>query len=1030
MRQLAFLFFLLGTFNLFAQEKKQTFANGKLVAEYTWYNGKPKGPYTQWYPNGKLQSKGVIDGNTRSGTSWWYFENDTIRKTVEFKSSFLRAGDFHDYVLEESVTEFWENGRKKFLKKFKNGEELYGTINWYANGQLKSTEVVSADGSHHIFSEYFETGQKKSERPFLAEKKENRSVQDGTYRQWNEVGTLLFESNTKDGKQNGAFREWNAEGKPVSESYYENGIVIAQKKWDGTGKLVVDFDKRKENNEIEAIYYHPDKTTVRELHYIKKYAIDDSIITLHYSEQYSPDGKLTSFYIKYNQGSALYFDQLAFWSHNQFTLPFITTNSRAGKFKVTGYSGMMFKARYTDVGGFRIDPMFNPTYPGTVSNTQVSLELPAGFTPAKMEKAISDKVKALKASATDSTKIRVEYMITPAQAEKIAPFYRELIPKVYFDSAVVSTAFDSTLTGPFTITFTGTKMKCTGSLKNGLLDGKYIFWLDDENKLNEIDYRFGLQHGETKEWYVNGKPARTAIYRYNERYGPETFYYFNGGKKNEEEYAGGKNPVKKTSWYENGTMKSSITFYSVPKSQYNELKDEWYENGAPKKISLFTDSIYKEATLDRNGKITGIHVNDYKNNYFISKEYARDRLYRKVDIKDRSVKRYEYAFEKNGVKISGVVTWDSVAGAWNMEDNMGTLVVVDRSVLKFREDLPCGCSDYTKSDFFAQPTKDFISEENFKKYQLDFHQPLTGLRTIFGDPNYNFGNYHTPPESFPIGKEYSYYSKFWVMGDLTMALPDSNGLLFSLTPCRSKNAFASFDASISFKAGFPKQTEVSISQLQTLSLEFNADFLRQVDDKHVPLKNTQGAYLPALYLFDGDKLLYNAREELNVVNPIPQCARTAEFSGTGIFIDFNSFYPDLSGTKNYPQMDAAYNKATTRYPARATLGLTAEKAATFRGIYSDNAIVTVPVLVKGTGTPVDFTGVNILLGSNFASGTLRLAVKAAAGEKYTFTNDDNATATFTKAELEQSLIKCGWTKHIIFYDPETSELLVHFYYEK
>jgi antitoxin component YwqK of YwqJK toxin-antitoxin module len=1022
-----FLFFI---HELSGQEKKQTFSGGKLVAEYTWSGNRPDGPYTQWYSNGKLQSKGTMTSTTKSGTSWWYYETDTLRKVVEFVSVLSNPGASQNYSLTETVTEFWENGNKKSWKKYVNGKEQFESKLWYQNGKLKSGVEFDADNSHRIYTTYFETGERKNERSFLNNARGENSIQDGLYREWNENGVQTMESHMKNGKQDGVFREWSDDGKLINDSYYENNIVIAQKKWGGGGALIVDFDKRKENNEVQAIYYYEDKVSIRQLDYNKKYLVDDSVIVLRFTKQFSQNGTLTTFIAKYDDNPLHHPDPVAFWYDTRigFSLPCFYSENVKDQRKITGYNGSFLKVS-KGYNGFTINPVYNPVYGDKSASTYyISLLLPVNFNPAKPDKILKEKADELKEKLADPAKVRPEYLITDQQAESIIPFYKALIPKVYFDSVVVTNSFDTTRTGPFTITFQGTKMKCTGNLKEGLLDGKFIFWLDDSTRLDERDYRFGMLHGEVKEWYINGSSARIAYYKYNRKSGSETFYYFNGRKKSEAVFAGGENPVSETSWYENGNIQSNCTFYDLPKAKHLEIKDEWYKSGKPKQISLFTDSVYKEATLDEDGKVTSIKIYDAKHNYELRKYYYNNKLARVNTLKSEELTKYDYSFEKNGVTITGLATWDG--SAWNMEDNMGKVVVDNRNVLKFSEALPCNCQDYTSHGYFYSPTKDFISNENFQKYQLDFHQPLNNLSSIFGDPNNNFGNYHEPPEKFVPGKAYYYYAPMLVIGDLSLALPDSNGLIFSLTPCRAQNAAAPFDVSISFRAGFPKQTEIVIDNPKTLALSFNAGFLREMNDSGIVKKNKDGQFIGAEFLFSGRKVFYNATREIDVVRPQMECNAPAEFSGTGISIDFNSFLPDMSRTINYPEMKAAYAKETCLYPGRFDLGYPPSIVEEFRGLYSESALITVPVLAGEKTIPFVFTGTDLAIGSHFAIGTLLLNVKSLGNEKYSFVNDDGKIISFTQKELAAGFSKCGWTKNNISFDPEKSQLVVNFYYEK
>lgn len=134
--------------------------NDKNVATYTIKNNQLNGDFTQYYPNGLLQCQGYYSTNTQKGEQYWYYLNDKLRKIVEYTMTFPINHNFINYSLEETITEFWENGKNKSVIKYKNGQRQTEFSYWYSNGNLKQETKLTSNGNHFIYSEYFENGKK------------------------------------------------------------------------------------------------------------------------------------------------------------------------------------------------------------------------------------------------------------------------------------------------------------------------------------------------------------------------------------------------------------------------------------------------------------------------------------------------------------------------------------------------------------------------------------------------------------------------------------------------------------------------------------------------------------------------------------------------------------------------------------------------------------------------------------------------------------------------------------------------------
>lgn len=105
-----------------------TYANGQLMEELPFKDGKPSGTFRSWYENGKLRAmsernqKGQIDGCNQE-----YFGNGQLHKEFYCK----------DDKLTGAYKEWYENGQLKEEFHCENGKITGIWKRWFESGSLK-----------------------------------------------------------------------------------------------------------------------------------------------------------------------------------------------------------------------------------------------------------------------------------------------------------------------------------------------------------------------------------------------------------------------------------------------------------------------------------------------------------------------------------------------------------------------------------------------------------------------------------------------------------------------------------------------------------------------------------------------------------------------------------------------------------------------------------------------------------------------------------------------------------------------------
>ena len=89
------------------------------------------------------------------------------------------------------------------------------------------------------------------------------------------------------------------------------------------------------------------------------------------------------------------------------------------------------------------------------------------------------------------------------------------------------------------------------------IDGEWMEWHVDGQKLSKITYKGGKREGESIDWHKNGHMKSKGEYKNGKLEGKYTTWHANGKMQLEAMYKNGKLEGQCTTWYPNGTMVAS-----------------------------------------------------------------------------------------------------------------------------------------------------------------------------------------------------------------------------------------------------------------------------------------------------------------------------------------------------------------------------------------------------------------------------------------------------------------------------------------
>jgi len=213
------------------------FENSKLKDEIYYSNGIQTGERIEYYENGNKKHSIHRDLSKNQFEHYWYYENGNPQKLehkeLDKNKSIGEYKEWYDNAqLKETGTyisdierdgpwlEFHKDGSKKLEAEFKNGEFLIHNC-WNEKG-----EQILSNGTGLYINEYsiFEGVIDRNEQEYKNYKRHGKQQSFSN-------GKLTLYQEMVDGKEHGITKSYDENGNMVSETVYQNGIVISEEKY-------------------------------------------------------------------------------------------------------------------------------------------------------------------------------------------------------------------------------------------------------------------------------------------------------------------------------------------------------------------------------------------------------------------------------------------------------------------------------------------------------------------------------------------------------------------------------------------------------------------------------------------------------------------------------------------------------------------------------------------------------------------------------------------------------------------------------
>ncbi|NOQ72821.1 MAG: hypothetical protein GQ574_12495 [Crocinitomix sp.] len=938
------------------------------------YAGQP-GAFITYYPNGLLHHIGSKKGNTRQGTLHYYFTNDVLSKTIEYTFTNKQIYYYSDAKLVEIVTEYFENGEINKVAKYVNGSPQSFNEAWHENGQQKIENIADPDGIHETIIGYHDNGQMhyrstqmKNARP--------KSI-DGKTEYWNEKGVKLTESDYTNNVRNGVAKVWNDDGLLLRDCVYENDTLVVVRVWKEDGEQIEYSSKYTPKHTHFHKLYHYRTEVLKEWTTYKVYHIGEDSVVMKF--------------IRYYKGKGEYGYTIVHSDMAQHVSMAYSTSGVVSENKIT--TQILQIERHVENANkrlFKVQQFNRPLEMGTWISI---LEFPYDASLKVQEKIMRNALVETK-EKMDNYEAGKEYKCDPDNFDKAIPYYLKIPREMLFDSAITTTSFDTTMSGNYRIDYLGTAMYFKGALIEGLEHGTSVLYLNDSVKLFEREYYYGMRHGFHKAYYLTGELAHEAHYHFGRLLELKKYFLTGGVSKHERKGIRGQ----------------------------LRINDEWDKDKYPLAMFWEEEEYVASIRLNADRTLNSYSWRHYEKNIRISHTVHDGSHFMTVDIPKIPNEIIEFKLERHGVTVAGRAWWDPEKQEAILEDDFGKKEKVDPNKISYPVSLPCNCPDWEKHGFFAAPTSNFLTVDDFKKYQHKFHAPSEAISGIFGSPYYNSGR---EPDKYKKGETYKVNAFFYAAKPIQLFLPDSNGIVFSFEPCKSKYAFIKFYASLSFKVGSPKETTVSIRNPKSLSLTIPNKMLVQVDANYDPIKDLNGAFLPGVFLFNAEQVNYDYKKELDVTYPSFDCAKPMRIGQTNMILEVYDLLPDFSSTWNYETMTEALDKSTRA----KELGL-AKLTDKFIGAFCQTAAISIPYQTTESNSALDylqFTAENTLVSANECRTTLISGIVSAEGTVQISLKNGGQIA-ISKSQLDEILKKCNLSKYKLNF--ETGKAVeIHIYYQ-
>ncbi len=206
-------------------------------------------PTKTYYPNGRLECEGFLNGNIQIGDWTFYYDNGIIFSKGHYDEIGKPIGIWTEYYNNGQIKHETISGRENCFSLDDDNLEIlnYWTedgIPLIVDGEGKLTTYFDNGNIQHIsywtnklkngtLQEFYESGQIKIEREY------KEGVKDGIGKLFSENGTLIYEYYFVKGERIGKVREWYESGKRAEEGEYIKGEYFVHNFWTETGEQIL-----------------------------------------------------------------------------------------------------------------------------------------------------------------------------------------------------------------------------------------------------------------------------------------------------------------------------------------------------------------------------------------------------------------------------------------------------------------------------------------------------------------------------------------------------------------------------------------------------------------------------------------------------------------------------------------------------------------------------------------------------------------------------------------------------------------------
>lgn len=940
------------------------------------YVGKP-GYFIKHYPNGSIHHEGIVKRGNKKGTLYYYFESGILFKKVDYQLLDFREGNYLDAKFIEVVTEYYESGNIFEVRKYINGGLQPAQEGWYANGQRKNETIYHEDGIHETVIYYYANGNMRYRA--VQFKNKRRPEQDGLEEGWNEQGVKLVEYNYRNKLKHGDYKNWNENGNLIQHLVYDNDTSVFRKTW---------------NDEGELISYADDKTSV-ESHFYKIYDKKTGLISSSatYKVYYVDEDSVVMRFVKLYDKEGEYVETKV---HNQSLKYSSVATSVNGVVEGDKIQTQLFLFERRTINPrtrhYRLNYFNRPLEMGFWIDYHLSF--PMDEDTDAHEKMILDELKTAR-KKVESQDLNSEYEVDPENFEKAAAYYFTFPHHMLFDTTIITSSLNEDNSGKYSFVYSGTNMHYEGALLDGLEHGESILYLNDSTPLFKRNYRHGMKHGICREYFLTGQLALEENYWMGDLLESKSFFLTGGIAKHER----------------------------LGKRGQNRIKDEWDADKQPIAMFWEEDSLLCSIRLNEDRTLNSYTWNNQKEGVVISHTVYNGSDFMTVNIPPTPNREVPFKLSRHGVTVEGKAYWDAEKRKAVLEDDFGKIEKADPNEISFSETLPCGCTDWIDHKFWAAPTANYATLDDFKKYQHDFHAPSEALTHLFGHPYYLSGQ---EPDKYEFGKVYHINANFFSARPIDLFLPDTSGIIFTYEPCKSKYAYIKLNASLSFKVGSPKETKISISNPKTLALTIPAPMLVQVNNNFKPILGQDGKLIPGVFLFNADEVKYNHRKQLDVIQAKLQCAKPMQIGNSGMVLQINDLWPDFSKTWNYDIM----TEQLSNNERALKLGLKSAPKNDFIGAFATSGNIYFPYSSGSNGSLdkyLSFRIENVLVSVTECRATVYAGV-VGENETVLLSTHLGEELSITKTELIKVLESANLKAYDLMFEPG-KELKLHLNYQ-